>query len=72
IPGNNEKIDKITRDIVAEVAWATEDPALLKKISKFRIDYIKNFDIDEISFEKIGKNFSEKLNLFLKNIKRAK
>ena len=71
-PGINEKIDKITRDIVAEIARATKDPTLLKKISKFRIDYIKKLDIDEISLEKIGKDFSEKLNLFLNNIKRAK
>jgi tRNA uridine 5-carbamoylmethylation protein Kti12 len=71
-PGINEKIDKITRDIVAGVARATKDPALLKKISKFRIDYIKNLNINEISSENIGEDFSEKLNLFLKNIKPAK
>jgi tRNA uridine 5-carbamoylmethylation protein Kti12 len=72
VPSINEKIDKITRDIVAEVAKTTKDSALLKKVSKFRIDYIKNLDIDEISSEKIGKDFSQRLNLFLKDIKRTK
>lgn len=71
-PGMNEKIDKITRDIVAEVAKTTKDPALLKKISKFRIDYIKNLVINEASFESIRENFSKNLNLFVKQIKRAK
>jgi len=71
-PGINEKIDKITRDIVAEVAKTTKDSALLKKISKFRLDYIKNLEVNEISFEKIAKDFSQKLNLFLDHIKRAK
>jgi O-phosphoseryl-tRNA(Sec) kinase len=71
-PGFNEKIDRITRDVVAEVAKTIKDSALLKKISKFRIEYIKNLDVNEISFERIEQNFSKKLNFFLDHIKRAK
>jgi O-phosphoseryl-tRNA(Sec) kinase len=71
-PGIIEKLDKITRDIIADFAKKNKNPKLLKKISKFRIDYLKNFPINERSLEIIEKEFSLKLKDFISHIKQAK
>jgi len=71
-PGIPEKIDKITRIIIAKFAQSTKDTALLKKVSKFRIDYLKNLEINERSLENIEIDFSQKLQMFLDRIKQAK
>lgn len=71
-PSNAEKIDKITRNIVAEFAQSIKDLALLKKVSKFRIDYLKSLEKKEIPLENIETDFSQKLHLLLDRIKRAK
>lgn len=71
-PGIIEKIDKITRDIVANFAQIDKNPKLLKRISKFRIDYLKNIPINESSLEILEKEFSLKLKEFVSHIKQAK
>jgi len=71
-PGIHEKIDKITRTIIAEFAQTTKDPSLLKKLSQFRKDYLKALKIDKIASENIETDFSQKLQLFLKQIRRAR
>ncbi|NVM28603.1 MAG: AAA family ATPase [Candidatus Helarchaeota archaeon] len=71
-PGINEKIDKITREIISEFAQLNKDPQLLKKVSKFRIQYLKNLPDKEIPMDSLTKDFSQKLQEFISSIKQAK
>ncbi len=71
-PGINEEIDKITRNVVATFAVKEKDPHLLKKISSFRIEYIKNIQNKELGLENLEQDFSQKLSAFISQIKQAK
>ncbi|NVM53044.1 MAG: AAA family ATPase [Candidatus Helarchaeota archaeon] len=71
-PGINEQIDKITRKMVADFAQTNKNPPLLKKISNFRIDYIKNLPNKEILIDELEKDFSQKLQEFVTRVKQAK
>ena len=71
-PGFSEKIDKITREIIKEFAKSNKDPNILKKISKFRIQYIKNVSDKDLSMALLKKEFSQKLEEFITSIKQAK
>lgn len=72
-PGINEAIDKLTRKIITEFARSHPDPLLMKRISAFRKDFIKNFDpVDKsVSLDSISLEFSQKLKQFVSNSRPA-
>ena len=71
-PGIAEKIDKVTREIVATFAQKNNDPLLMKQISKFRIEYLKNLLPDESTLENLEEQFTIKLQEFITHLKQAK
>jgi O-phosphoseryl-tRNA(Sec) kinase len=71
-PGPSEQIDKITRNIISNFAKSTKDSSILKRVSKFRIDYLREAENLGISLEQIEKDFTEKLKVLLNQIKQAK
>ncbi len=68
-PSIHEKIDKITRNIVASLATKERNPQILKQVSNFRITYIKNIDTDESNLEEIERDFAQKLQKFVSQLK---
>ncbi|MFX1296157.1 MAG: AAA family ATPase [Promethearchaeota archaeon] len=68
----SQKIDKITRKIIANFAQKEKNPNILKKISKFRKNYIKKFQITKISVDTVEKDFLKKLKEFVFQLKQAK
>jgi len=69
-PSKREKFDKITRNVVTNFAKTYRDPILLKKISNFRINYLKNLTDDNISEDILRNDFSQKLNAFILKIRQ--
>ena len=71
-PGLSEEIDKLTRNIVAQIAQKEKDPTILKKVSKFRIKFTKDPQNKEIPIEKIKEDFLQMLTEYISDIKQAK
>lgn len=71
-PGIIEEIDNLTRQIIANFAKSNKYPSLMKKVSKFRISYIKTLHGTIISTNDLKENFKNKLDTFVKQLKQAK
>ncbi len=70
-PSIHEKVDKLTRDVVADFAQLEKDSNLLKQISSFRKDYLKLIMVQDITIESIKKDFTKKLKEYISQLKQA-
>jgi tRNA uridine 5-carbamoylmethylation protein Kti12 len=70
-PNLSEKADLLTRRIVSTFAQNERNPAILKKISKFRINYLKTLQLSELMLEKLEEEFTHALIQYLSRIRPA-
>ena len=71
-PGIKEQIDKMTREIVSYFAKGIKDPTVQKKISVFRISYLRNLTDKEIPLDSLKNDFSQKLKELISALTQAK
>ncbi|MHA1132252.1 MAG: AAA family ATPase [Candidatus Helarchaeota archaeon] len=70
-PNLAEKIDILTRKIVSTIAQDEKNPEILKKISKFRLTYLKTLQNMDKSLEKLEEEFTHALNQYLSQLRQA-